>query len=59
VLPKPDEKKPSSRRIVFSRPAEEVRVVSKMLFDDPDVKPGTVGDECFNIQLGKANRVGP
>jgi hypothetical protein len=54
VLPKPDEKKPSSRRIVFSRPVEEVRAVSKMLFDDPDVKAGTVGDECFKIQLDLA-----
>lgn len=54
VLPKPEEKKPSSRKIVFSRPAEEVRLVSRMLFDDPDVKPGTVGDECFSLQLVKA-----
>lgn len=54
VLPKPEDKKPSARRIVFSRPAEEVRVVSKMLFDDPDEKPGVVGDECFKIQLTKA-----
>jgi hypothetical protein len=54
VLPKPEEKKPSSRRIVFSRPAEEVRLVSKMLFDDPDENPGTVGDECFKIQLARA-----
>ena len=55
VLPKPEEKKPSSKKIVFSRPAEEVRLVSKMLFDDPDEKPGTIGDECFKIQLAKAN----
>ncbi|MBX3245868.1 MAG: ATP-binding protein [Myxococcales bacterium] len=51
VLPKPEQKKPSSRRIVFSRPVEEIRAVSRMLFDDPDVKAGTVGDECFKIQL--------
>lgn len=54
VLPKPEEKKPSSKRIVFSRPVEEVRAVSKMLFDDPDVNAGTVGDECFKIQLDLA-----
>lgn len=54
VLPKPEEKKPSSRKIVFSRPAEEIRLVSKLLFDDSDEKPGTVGDECFSIQLAKA-----
>lgn len=54
VLPKPEDKKPSGKKIVFSRPAEEVRLVSKMLFDDPDEKPGVVGDECFKIQLTKA-----
>lgn len=54
VLPKPEEKKPSSKRIVFSRPVEEVRTVSKMLFDDPDVNAGIVGDECFKIQLDTA-----
>lgn len=54
VLPKPEGKKPSSKRIVFSRPVEEVRAVSKMLFDDPDVHAGTVGDECFKIQLDSA-----
>ncbi len=51
VLPKPEAKKPSSKKIVFSRPVEEVRAISKMLFDDPEVSAGTVGDECFMIQL--------
>jgi len=54
VLPKPEVKKPSSKRIVFSRPVEEVRAVSKMLFDDPDMNAGAVGDECFKIQLDLA-----
>ena len=50
LLPKPDQKKPSTRRIVFSRPEEEIRMVAKMLLDDPDTKPGVVGDVCFDIQ---------
>ena len=58
VLPEPEDKKPSSRKIVFSRPAEEVRLVSKMLFDDPDEKPGIVGDKCFEMQLTKAKKQG-
>jgi hypothetical protein len=58
VLPEPEDKKPSSRRIVFSRPAEEVRLVSKMLFDDADGKPGIVGDKCFEMQLTKAKKRG-
>lgn len=58
VLPEPEDKKPSSRRIVFSRPAEELRAVSKMLFDDPDEKPGIVGDRCFEIQLVRSKEQG-
>jgi hypothetical protein len=58
VLPEPEDKKPSSRKVVFSRPAEEVRLVSKMLFDDPDEKPGIVGDKCFEMQLTKARKQG-
>jgi hypothetical protein len=58
VLPKPKDMTPSSRRIVFSRPIEELRVVSKMLFDDPGEKPGVVGDRCFEMQLTKAKKKG-
>ena len=58
VLPEPEGKKPSSRKILFSRPAEEVRLISKMLFDDPDEKPGVVGDKCFEIQLTKVKKQG-
>lgn len=58
VLPEPEDKKPSSRKVMFSRPAEEVHLVSKMLFDNPDEKPGIVGDKCFEMQLTKAKRQG-
>lgn len=56
ALPEPKSSTPSSRRIVFSRSVEEVRAVSKMLFDDANEKPGIVGDKCFEIQLVKANQ---
>jgi hypothetical protein len=56
ALPEPKGSTPSSRRIVFSRPVEEVRAVSKMLFDDANEKPSIVGDKCFEIQLVKANQ---
>jgi hypothetical protein len=26
-------------------------MVAKMLLDDPDTKPGVVGDMCFDIQF--------
>ena len=57
-LPEPEDKKPSSRKVVFSRPAEEVRLVSKMLFDDVNEKPGIVGDKCFELALTKAKKRG-
>ncbi|WP_051447539.1 ATP-binding protein [Rhizobium leguminosarum] len=51
VIPVPETQKPSSRRIVFSRPIEEIRVVSKALFDSPDEAPGIIGDKCFELAL--------
>jgi hypothetical protein len=56
VLPEPAGKTPSSRRIVFSRPIEEIRLVSKLLFDVDDEKPGIVGEKCFELTLTKANK---
>lgn len=41
-------------RVYGERGATSFRLVSKMLFDDPDEMPGIVGDECFKIQLTKA-----
>jgi hypothetical protein len=35
-----------------------VRLVAKLLFDDPDEKPGIVGDKCFEMQLTKAKKQG-
>jgi hypothetical protein len=54
VLPLPPSKTPSSRRIVFSRPIEEIRVVSRGLFDREDEKPGIVGDKCFELVLARS-----
>ena len=56
VLPEPPGKTPSSRKIVFSRPIEELRLVSKMLFDIDDEKPGIVGEKCFELTLAKAKK---
>lgn len=58
VLPEPLGKVPSSRRITFSRPNEEVQLVSKMLFDINDEKPGIVGEKCFELALAKAKKEG-
>jgi len=51
VIPIPPTQKPTSRRIVFSRPIEEIKSVSKSLFDTYDVQPGVIGDKCFELVL--------
>ena len=51
VIPIPPAQKPSSRKIVFSRPIEEIKMVSKALFDSYDVQPGAVGDKCIDMIL--------
>jgi hypothetical protein len=33
-----------------------VRLVATLRFDDPDEKPRSVGDKCFEMQLTKAKR---
>jgi hypothetical protein len=49
VMPVPPAKSPTSRRIVFSKPIEEIRKVSKCLFDIEDEQPGVIGEKCFEI----------
>jgi hypothetical protein len=51
VLPIPDTKTPTSRRIAFSRPNEEIKIVSQKFFDREDERPALVGDECFKFVL--------
>ena len=51
VIPRPETQRPSSRRIVFSRPIEEIRTVSRALFDSDDEKPSVIGDKCFQLAL--------
>lgn len=58
VLPQPPNKTPSSRKIVFSRPIEEIREVSKTLFDREDEKPGIVGEKCFEVVLARSRKRG-
>lgn len=53
ALPTPPTQRPSSRRIIFSRGVEEIRMVSKALFDSYDEQPGVVGDKCFDLVLVK------
>lgn len=54
VLPRPPEKKPSSRRVIFTRSIEEIRLLSNRFFDVEDAKPGQVGEQCFEIVLANS-----
>lgn len=56
ILPVPASKTPTSRRIVYARPIEEIKLVSKMLFDRTDEKPGLVGEKCFEALLDQAQK---
>jgi len=56
VLPVPETKKPSSRKIVYSRPIEEIRIVSAFLFDREDEVPGSVGDKCFQVIFERSKK---
>lgn len=54
VLPIPEGKKPTSRRIVYARPIGEIKTLSRALFDRDDEKPGLIGDKCFELVLAQA-----
>ncbi len=53
VLPEPETKKPSSKRITYSKPLEQIKEVSSFLFDRDTESPGTVGDKTFDYVLSK------
>lgn len=48
VLPLPQQGETQNRRISFTKPISEIRVVSAYLFDDEEVAPSTVGEKCFD-----------
>jgi len=58
VLPEPPNQAPSSRRVTFSKPAEEIRLVGKALLDDENARPGDVGEKAFDLALAKAKKRG-
>jgi hypothetical protein len=56
VLPEPPSITPSSRRVTFSKPSEEIRLVGKALLDDDNAKPGDVGEKAFDLALARARK---
>ena len=51
ALPFPKDDVPSSRRIVFSKPLKDIQFLGEKLFDDKEIKPGIIGEECFDRVL--------
>jgi len=58
VLPEPPSKTPSARRVTFTKPVEEIRLVGKALLDDENARPGDVGEKAFDLILAKAKKRG-
>jgi hypothetical protein len=58
VLPEPPSKAPSDRRISFSKPIEEIRLIGKALLDDENALPNTVGAKSFDLVLAQAKKKG-
>ena len=56
VLPEPETNKPSSKRITYSKPFEQVKEVSNFLFDRDSESPAIVGDKSFEYVLSKARQ---
>jgi Histidine kinase-, DNA gyrase B-, and HSP90-like ATPase len=49
VLPKPPSSTPTSRRVVFVKPLEEIQAVGEFLFESSSESPSTVGARCFEL----------
>lgn len=54
-LPEPEHKKRLTR-IQFHRPPEDVELLGRHLFDDPEAGAQEVGELCFDLQLEEAKK---
>ncbi|CAI7997052.1 hypothetical protein GBAR_LOCUS2033 [Geodia barretti] len=54
-LPAPQREDPQTRRISFTKNAEDVRIVAEYLSGDSERNPSDVGQECFDLVLQEAN----
>lgn len=55
-LPSPKPKKSTKRRISYSRELDDIQTVQSHLFNDKEVSPSKVGEECFDIILEEAQQ---
>jgi hypothetical protein len=57
VLPEPPNRRPSDRRISFTKPLEEIRLVGKVLLEDENAAASVVGSKCFDLALARAKKI--
>ena len=53
-LPSPSPQANQTKRISFNKPAEEVQLIGKYLFNDPGTPATTIGEACFEEILNQA-----
>jgi len=56
ALPKPAASKPTNRVIRFTKPINEIQIVSEYILSEPDHKPSDVGEACFDKILEDAQK---
>lgn len=44
------------KQIRFTKHLSEIRIISEILFDDPSVAPGEVGEACFDRIMKEARK---
>jgi hypothetical protein len=55
-LPMPKQLEPHNRRVSFIKGVDEIKCVSKYLFDDDEREPSAVGEKCFDLILREARK---
>jgi hypothetical protein len=55
-LPVPPRPTAITRRIVFSKPIDDIRLVAEFLFGDPEIDASDVGEKCFDNAAREAKR---
>ncbi len=56
TLPPHNTKKATSRKITFTRQIAEIRAVADYIFEDKEMDPNQVGEECFERVLRQTQR---
>ena len=54
ILPRPEPKESTKRRISYNKELDEIQTVQRYLFGETKVRPTQVGEKCFDIILEEA-----